>query len=590
MTSRASTQQVIDVLLLAKGLSLSQGRDAESQAILRRAEAWLEPITESEHIRRKFRGTSGITQSRASLFAYHARLAIKGLMRFLTKRKAGWWNFKINQFYVASPWIEVLNGEATPDTQKWVQASERWTKYGIIGATAVLATIVLAPLIPTVVIGAARIVLGGVRLGSGLVVGGVRLGGRILLRTTNRGIAWYLEAQIKNPRLVLEATEFAVGTTWYIATSEDVGDVLLAEASTPQGVLSNIYQFAIFYVLLRGGPRGAPSGPVVGRVRTTSGEPLTGRRAGDSPRPSATVMEVEIIDSPASKRVATRRRPQVPPQPLEPPSRLTLPAVAKSTIKERLKGRLTPGETRALDSAPADFLDSIVSTVSPRSVEKFRSGSQATRRGLISNVQGEIQEQAVKLTPEFKNAVADARREAAQLAGKIGARGQRWGRFGRVRINKATDPGELTDGLVNALETPPGPTRPNRPQRIHVFVVTELKSKSNFLDLVRERVKARKSFIDRGQVEKTLARLETGSITVEGTTFRAEDVILGSERGKRTLYLIGAPYDARTDVGFDRIGVRLSDQGRKVVVVRTPFRNRTYRRIARAILEILAEI
>jgi hypothetical protein len=255
-------------------------------------------------------------------------------------------------------------------------------------------------------------------------------------------------------------------------------------------------------------------------------------------------------------------------------NRLNLPA--------ELQRHLSSSEQSLLSQVGSKLKGLAERFVTEDEKEKFLTGNAKVREGIISRLSGELQEQALPALPEYQQALREAAYRVETLHGKLHpVTEQPYGHFGPVKFVKAQDPaGQLTDGLVAAVETKLDGT-----QYLHIFSIFEAKMKSNYRDLVRE--KASTDYFSIGQVERSLARLETGPITVDGHTYKQDEIVLGADRGDRTHWYLISPPDIRTPPGFQSILEAIQSQGRQVELVYSGFRASVFRELAAAFLSDL---
>jgi hypothetical protein len=314
---------------------------------------------------------------------------------------------------------------------------------------------------------------------------------------------------------------------------------------------------------LRGTRQARPTNPQRLGSQTTSDRP-SGRAPTDTP------------NAPAIHRPHGRATPR---RPLLAGRRAIRPVLAFQQLIARLAARLSEQEIRLLRRLQGRFprwLEEIGTRITNNEIELFHRGSVASRNGVIGRLRGAIQELFIPLLPDYEIAMQHAVREAEMLGRRLRNAG---GSLGPVRFMRLSDNvGELTDGVIAAVET----TRTGG-KRLHVFAVFEAKSKSNFLDLVREL--GSDDYFNFGQIENSLARLETGGVKADGELFH--QIIMGSDRGGITQWLIVAPFDIRREAGFARLVNTLTSRGRRVMLARTPFRNVALGQLAEEILVTL---
>lgn len=257
--------------------------------------------------------------------------------------------------------------------------------------------------------------------------------------------------------------------------------------------------------------------------------------------------------------------------------------ISFAQLLPRIRDRLSEPELRTLQLLNVRFqnwLQALANRITPDELALFLHGAQPQRTGVISRLQGRIQELLLPVTPEYRMAIRAAREETARLARQLQSSGSS---FGRVRLMHLRDNGrELTDGVIAVVERRRGGGR-----RLHIFAVFEAKSESNLLDL--HRLLGSEEYFNFGQIERSLARLETPShLRANGVSFEPADVVMGADRGSITRWYIAAPLDVRTQTAFDRLVTSLRTRGRRITLVKTPLRQATLRAVAREIASIAA--
>jgi hypothetical protein len=234
--------------------------------------------------------------------------------------------------------------------------------------------------------------------------------------------------------------------------------------------------------------------------------------------------------------------------------------------------RLGAEEVLALRAIDARDWTALIGKVSVGERAAFNKGGREAI-GAIGKLKGAIQELFIPHLPGYARALEDAR--AVIRLKNLGIPDDAV-KFSRV----VTDAdGQLTDGVIYAV----------RDDTVYIFSVFEAKSKGNLLDVARTQFGPDDvpDFINRGQIESSLRRLETNAVSIDGQTFPASQVLLGPDAGYRTRWLVIAPSDARTARTLSALEDEIAGQGRAVEVVTSPLTNDTYGELARRILVLL---
>jgi len=115
------------------------------------------------------------------------------------------------------------------------------------------------------------------------------------------------------------------------------------------------------------------------------------------------------------------------------------------------------------------------------------------------------------------------------------------------------------------------------PGKVLVLGVVEVKS-GNFRLLAKERGSVY------GQVERTLARLESGRITIEGEKFDLGGVELLADHGRRTRWLVALPPKSASPTQLANLEKDLRAQGRRITVALLPVTEESARKAAEQIM------
>jgi hypothetical protein len=235
---------------------------------------------------------------------------------------------------------------------------------------------------------------------------------------------------------------------------------------------------------------------------------------------------------------------------------------------------LSPDEVVGLRLLDDEAWAALVRQIPDPLLDAFRSG-EARAVGAIGQLKGAIQELFIPHLPAYSKAFADARQVIQKLGLGIPDSAVTFSK----RITDASGR-QLTDGLVYAVHE----------DRCYIFSVFEAKSKTNLQDVARTRFGKDEvaDFINHGQVESSLRRLETNSVIIDGRKFEPSRILLGPDAGYRTTWYIVAPKDGGSTKVLDKLKETLAEQGRKVEVVTSPLRNSTYGQLARRILALLS--
>jgi hypothetical protein len=234
--------------------------------------------------------------------------------------------------------------------------------------------------------------------------------------------------------------------------------------------------------------------------------------------------------------------------------------------------RLGAEEVLALRAIDARDWTALIGKVSPGERAAFLEGGREAI-GAIGKLKGAIQELFIPHLPAYARAFEDAR--AVIRLKNLGIPDEAV-KFSRV----VTDvDGQLTDGVIYAVKD----------DKVYIFSVFEAKSKGNLLDVSRTQFGPDDvpDFINRGQIESSLRRLETNAVSIDGQTFPASHVLLGPDAGYRTRWQVIAPSDARTASTLAALEREIAGQGRAVEVVTSPLTNDTYGELARRMLVLL---
>ncbi len=201
-----------------------------------------------------------------------------------------------------------------------------------------------------------------------------------------------------------------------------------------------------------------------------------------------------------------------------------------------------------------------------RYVKSFKSGS---RQSAIDSVKGFILEQLFVKTSKH----GDTIKWAKKMAGKLGydANSVRFTMDVRDRVDGRS--GELTDGIVYA----------RKGNRYLILAVVESKSK-NFRELVNE------SKHSRGQIERSLARLETMDIYIDGKRVPAENRRMLPDYRRRTPFIALVPKGLLTHRQRINLEKDLGKQGRlRVWVTEAPMSEPAARITAEVLLSELSK-
>ncbi|WP_282610989.1 hypothetical protein [Pelagibius sp. Alg239-R121] len=260
-------------------------------------------------------------------------------------------------------------------------------------------------------------------------------------------------------------------------------------------------------------------------------------------------------------------------------------------------------------------LDIFRKKVTANVLNTFSSDDLAQRAGVVRALKGEILELAIRDTRRFRKILQKSSLIKNKIESKLGRR------LGPVKVSKSADTingklklEELSDGLVHTVD--------EANNKIFLFHIVEAKSNSVFHDLTRPKKRNRKASedVNKGkdpearrellpseeyielfpqQMEKTLGRLETGGIEVDGTAYSSGDIYFVDQYGNFAPITQIQPRIATnwTLVGPDDLSQkivaatkrRLEERSSKVVILKGPFRNGALESIVEAILEIISD-
>ncbi len=182
-------------------------------------------------------------------------------------------------------------------------------------------------------------------------------------------------------------------------------------------------------------------------------------------------------------------------------------------VRERLSKTPTPPEETLLQS-----LDDAAWTRVVEYADRALSSPH-----WFTSVAGKLSEELIPHTPQFRAAMAKARRLAAKEGFHADeVRYFRDLRGADVKVSGARSVGELTDGVIAALGR-----GPDRRPILRIYAVFESKSPSNVRELVRY------SGTWTGQIAKDAERFWHMEVHVEGLTLQPEQVVVRPSVARR---------------------------------------------------------
>lgn len=277
----ASVQQAVDVLLLARALSLA-GEANRGAALVDRLARWLKPLTDP-----RLAATRVPRDAREAVMTRQAALVAARSLRALYDAEhlddPKTWSEPLAVFWTAVPRLAVLAGERGPDDDGDRSPMQRWRS----DREPPLA--VVAPLLPWLLVAT-----------TGGDVAGTAVGVRVLVRPSDRGAVWLIES--RGPAAASERVQVELAGALAHA---------LAAVAVPGGSLTLPFEQAVWLAIEDGTRRPLRRGRVVER---------------DAARFTLAVAGAGAIDADANVDPPADRPPVVePPAPSPSPSLNDLP-------------------------------------------------------------------------------------------------------------------------------------------------------------------------------------------------------------------------------------------------------------------------
>jgi len=294
------------------------------------------------------------------------------------------------------------------------------------------------------------------------------------------------------------------------------------------------------------------------------------------------------------KKTAPTAKPDIPIKPVD----------AAAVIAKAKASGLAGAESQFLDSVGAKLVNDLSQSVPKKTIEKYVTGTDVQRRGIVGWLKGKVQEAAFTLSDQFREIRAKIRTRHKELREELSNQDVQLGplSFGRVGDNF----GELTDGIFAAI----GTHAKSGKRVLYVFSIFEMKSASNMRDLVNVveigggsvprvagKTPARTSDPTlSGQVQKSRNRLDSGWSSFRDRRRRfdaSEDeielVILGEvgQKVRSEMYVV-TPAGAHSQRQLTLLREQLLTQGMRVEMTTSPLSNDTYGNIAKWIVESMA--
>jgi len=252
-----------------------------------------------------------------------------------------------------------------------------------------------------------------------------------------------------------------------------------------------------------------------------------------------------------------------------PVSRLAARArMARVATRLREAGRISVEEAQALRGLPEEHIRKLETRARSNLNAYLRGGR--SRTGAVNGVKGNVLERFIETLPEHQQTFLYAQ----TVARSRGFPDVRFTMNVTDVVNEST--GELSDGLIYGIQQ----RHDGRP-RVLILAVYEAKSR-NF------RLLAREPGSIHGQMQRTLARLETGSVTIDGQRLSQNEIELLSDYQRRTRWVGVVPRALLTPKQFENLTLDMRGQGRRFIVVEGPVSVEAMEAIADALLQDLS--